>query len=250
MNTFATDAKPSEPVDLNDVRAQVKALEEQHRAAGIPLSGRVIHVCHYLPVTAVLDAPAQSSIPSPPASPPTKTLDVDHKSSWRLTPRIGHSAMISGIRSLSTTHEQVIIGWTGDLYVGTAPQANPQPIPEPSLDATITETISDVSAQIPSAIHPVRLPQSALTEESRKGLEEELAAYDDHMQESDYTAGPAKGDASGKRISLRPVFLDDKTAHSHYEGYCKASKSFPFGSITAVSLRDLFGLRAGDSSEL
>ena len=29
--------------------------------------------------------------------------------------RQGHTAMISGIRSLSATHEQIIIGWTGDI---------------------------------------------------------------------------------------------------------------------------------------
>ena len=33
---------------------------------------------------------------------------------WFLSPRYGHSAMTSGIRSLSQTHEQLIVGWTGD----------------------------------------------------------------------------------------------------------------------------------------
>lgn len=34
-------------------------------------------------------------------------------SKWTVTPRRGHTAMVSGIRSLSQTHEQVIVAWTG-----------------------------------------------------------------------------------------------------------------------------------------
>ncbi|RDB27027.1 Alpha,alpha-trehalose-phosphate synthase [UDP-forming] A [Hypsizygus marmoreus] len=38
---------------------------------------------------------------------------------WTLAPRYGHAAMISGIESLSSTHEQLIIGWTGDILSPT-----------------------------------------------------------------------------------------------------------------------------------
>ena len=34
---------------------------------------------------------------------------------WSLSVRQGHSAMTSGIRSLSTTYEQFVIGWVGDV---------------------------------------------------------------------------------------------------------------------------------------
>jgi hypothetical protein len=43
---------------------------------------------------------------------------LGHNSSsprWSLSGRQGHTAMTSGIRSLSATHEQFIIGWTGDI---------------------------------------------------------------------------------------------------------------------------------------
>jgi trehalose 6-phosphate synthase/phosphatase len=244
MNNFASDAKPSEVVDLNDVRSQVKALEEQHRTAGIPLSGRVLHVCHYLPITATLNVPVPSSataaIPSPPASPPSKTADVDQPAKWRLAPRIGHSAMISGIRSLANTHEQVIIGWTGDLYAGTT-LAPSSAIPgvEPSDVTTNPDAphVPDHTAQIPTSTQPVRLPYASLANEDRQSLQEQLLQYDDRTQESDYNAGEARDRLDGsKGISLRPVFLEDKIAHGHYEGYCKASTYDPVSYLVRSPL--------------
>ncbi|KAJ7765174.1 hypothetical protein B0H16DRAFT_1524590, partial [Mycena metata] len=42
-----------------------------HRAAGIPLSGRVLHVCHYLPVQATLNR-SSTSPDEAPLTPPRK----------------------------------------------------------------------------------------------------------------------------------------------------------------------------------
>jgi trehalose 6-phosphate synthase/phosphatase len=111
----------------------------------VPLSGRVIHVCHYLPLSVAHASSAGAAPPSPPLTPQHKeqslvadalasakdavaaaastltsaatTTEAEGKpkSKWALAPRLGHSAMISGILSLSATHEQVIVGWTGDI---------------------------------------------------------------------------------------------------------------------------------------
>lgn len=131
-------------ISLDQVRAQVHVLETEHKANGVHLSGRVIHVCHQLPVQPTLGT--RPGVPSPPATPPLKSQEVGavdaikevadavvgtvadaasavHQavagSIWTLASRDGHSAMISGIRSLATTHEQIIVGWTGDIQSPT-----------------------------------------------------------------------------------------------------------------------------------
>ncbi|KAJ7700630.1 hypothetical protein B0H16DRAFT_766961 [Mycena metata] len=74
-----------------------------HRTAGIPLSGRVNHVCHYLPVQASLNR-SHSTDEAPLTPPPEANSPVlENKNDYvrTLVPRYGHAAMISGIRSLA-----------------------------------------------------------------------------------------------------------------------------------------------------
>lgn len=122
MDSFSEPyTRQGDDISIDQVRANIRLLEDQHRASGIPLSGRVLHVCHYLPVAATLNT--RAGVPSPPPTPPADDADPLRKGSaasapvWTLAPRYGHAAMISGIRSLSSTHEQVIVGWTGDIHV-------------------------------------------------------------------------------------------------------------------------------------
>ena len=133
MDSFHEPRRVPEPVKVEDLTSEVLAREAEYRAKGIPLSGRVLHVCHYLPITATLHASSRPGIPSPPSTPPQQPTDITPQSSdpnsaalshtpdnlvhskWSLSARQGHAAMISGIRSLSATHEQVIIGWVGDI---------------------------------------------------------------------------------------------------------------------------------------
>ncbi|KAF9495147.1 glycosyltransferase family 20 protein [Pleurotus eryngii] len=211
--------RSGDDVSLDQVRAQITALENELRGRDIALSGRIIHVCHYLPVVATLNT--RAGIPSPPATPPSKTSDVppspsnekpeawitssesttpqptQSSTAWTLKPRYGHAAMISGIRSLATTHEQFIVGWTGDIQA-----TNPNE----------------------------RVPANTVSDGDRRMLEEALRGYvaketdgdldvDDDDNEPLSPVGEAK--LKKRKTSYVPVWVDDKVAHGHYDGYCK-----------------------------
>jgi len=134
MDSFHEPRRVSEPIKLEDLAAEVLARTNEYHAKGIPLSGRIIHVCHYLPIVATLHASSRPGILSPPPTPPQPAANIpplfsdsaappasDHDPEgalsprWSLSARQGHAAMISGIRSLSATHEQFVIGWIGDI---------------------------------------------------------------------------------------------------------------------------------------
>jgi trehalose 6-phosphate synthase/phosphatase len=190
MDSFSEPyTRQGDDISIDQVRADIRLLEAQHTANDIPLSGRVLHVCHYLPITATLNS--HPGVLSPPPTPPVHAADVDPDNeqdsylpspAWTINPRYGHAAMISGIRSLSSTHEQLIIGWTGDI-----------------ISPTPGEHIT---------------PDSVSTED-REELEEALRTYQ-----------PKESDPDDERkTTYVPVWLDDKVAHGHYDGYCKQSES-------------------------
>ncbi|KAF9809969.1 hypothetical protein IEO21_07199 [Rhodonia placenta] len=205
MDSFAEPRRPSAPVSLAAVREQVRKLESDHRASGIPLSGRIIHVCHYLPVVSSLVGPSRAAIPSPPQTPPAQASDIPpsptDSQSWALSVRYGHSAMISGIASLASTHEQLVVGWTGDI-----PTALPT-MPPSAYGAPSTSTASESAHASPS-----KVPTKDIGEEERRELEQLLAKYRSRDEVS------IEG---GKQTTYVPVWLDNKEAHGHYEGYCK-----------------------------
>lgn len=223
MDSFSEPRKITE-YSLEDVQSQVSKLEADHRAKGIPLSGRIIHVAHYLPVTCALSSQisngvnghsngSQPSIPSPPQTPPAKASDIPPsptqegpaapKSKWQLSSRYGHSAMVSGVTSLTATHEQVLIGWTGDVQ-------------------SLTRSENESS----------KVPSDSISQEDRADLEN-LLSSGKHLLKEDFP--------EGKSMTYVPVWLDDKQAHGHYDGYCKQSESpsyifsslFPFLALSA-----------------
>ena len=207
-------------ISLDAVREQVRALEEAHKAHGVQLSGRIVHVCHYLPVVPTLishTSPAAAGVLSPPPSPPTLPGDVPASPTegtqavqsqpssvparrWKLAPRYGHAAMISGIRSLSATHDQVIVGWTGDI------------LSLPSEGAASAEANGEVTGDPENCI-----PSHLVSRADRVALEAELVGYDED--------GQGQGIEGNKgKLEYVPVWLEDKVAHGHYEGYCKTSE--------------------------
>ncbi|KAH9956645.1 glycosyltransferase family 20 protein [Russula dissimulans] len=199
MDSFHEPRRVTEPIRLEDLTAEVVARTAEYQTKGIPLSGRIIHVCHYLPITATLHASSRPGIPSPPATPPSQPADVplfssdspepapDHalddrpRPRWSLSARQGHTAIISGITSLSTTYEQFIIGWTGDIE----------------------------SPNTSSAGEKIQIPSTTLTEEDKAALEEEIANFKSEDEDPKTTT------------TYVPLLLDDKVAHGHYDMYCK-----------------------------
>lgn len=207
MDSFAKSpssrSSPDVSLSLADVNSQVAALKAEYASKGIALSGRILHVAHYLPVQATL-APSKIGVLSPPLTPPVRPSDVGslsfseeaitapapqditeggdengNEQRWLISPRWGHSAMYSGIQSLgAAAQEQVIVGWTGDLERGAA-----------------------------STGEKVKIPAASVSESDRAALVE---AIETHKSED----GP---------IKYVPVFLDDDVAHGHYDGYCKTS---------------------------
>ncbi|CAL1698983.1 unnamed protein product [Somion occarium] len=247
MDSFAEPDKfrSAAPLNLADVRAEVLRLEQDHRAKGIPLSGRILHLCHYLPVTLALSPPNDSTgIPSPPATPPAKASDIpesptdaaspalatpkeEFKSSegkWKIGGRYGHSAMISGISSLAATHEQLIIGWTGDVAstvpIELPPVSSRTDVPEhpdhsPHLHhRTVSSIASIATAQDDEEETGAgkKVPLASISEQDRKSLEETLKDYPEKIR------GRKEGE---KDTAYVPVWIDDKVAHGHYDGYCK-----------------------------
>ena len=204
MDSFVEPyTRREDDVSLEQVTAHIAQLEEQHRKLGIPLSGRIIHVCHSLPIVATLSPKGSSAsglgVLSPPATPPSSDIpesaaqptpseDVPSSKSaesplWSFSPRHGHAAMISGIRSLSSTHEQLIVGWTGDIL-------NPE-----------TDTI----------------PSSAITPEEKASFDNALATQQGNLKD------PEAEEEPDTKTHYVPVWMDDKVAHGHYDGYCKQS---------------------------
>lgn len=244
MDSFADPHKPVDhTVSLADVRAEVRKLEAELHEKGVQLSGRIIQVCHYLPVTCAFSRrPHLAEIPSPPATPPAKASDIppspveaEHADSalpaprdaapeppsaqWSVNVRYGHSAMVSGIDSLASTHEQILIGWTGDIESSTSavPQAAAQ------------------SSSGPSDLPTSKVSASELSGDDKKELEALLDEYKSRDEPQD-----------GKKIRYVPVWLDDKDAHGHYDGYCKQSEfaflslfRFPFGRPWPSYIRPL-----------
>ena len=210
IDTFSEPyTRDEDSMSLADVRDAVHQLEEAHKAKGTPLSGRILQVTHYIPVLATFAGKRGDALPSPPitpepasptlqpvATPPedvpvTPSTPLNGASLWTVAHRTGHDAMVSGIKSLSETHEQVLVGWTGDIH---------------------------------SAKDGKVIPAESLTEEDRKGLEEALASYKEHADEI------------GNPTSYKPVWLTDKVAHKHYEGYSKHSESCPPAHAHQLSL--------------
>lgn len=210
MDSFADPPNARQRADLglslDDVNEQVRQLEEEYRKKDIPLSGRVLHVIHYLPITAQLAAGQKQGVLSPPLTPPIRATDVDGgeqqkpseerkdgSDKWILSSRWGHSAMVSGILSLAEHHEQVVVGWTGDIESASTP----------NLSASISSL-----AESSSPTTKVKVPVASLSEEDRSDLEAAIATFQSEDHES-------------HRTSYVPVWLPDKVAHGHYEGYCK-----------------------------
>jgi len=195
MDSFSEPyTREGDDISLDKVYASIQRLQEEHKKNGIVISGRIIHVVHSLPLTATLDTKQRhTGPPTPPAEPSedTGSAPIPSKSEWSIEAKHGHAAMISGIQSLSATHEQVIVGWTGDILT-----------PGASANASTTNTTAD------------KIPSKNVSQEERQAFEESLKGFN------------PDDDKEATKTSYVPVWLDDKVAHGHYDGYCKQSVSW------------------------
>lgn len=226
MDSFAESNPPPE-IPLEDIREQILQQQADLTAKGIKLSGRVLHICHYLPVVPSLArSPAKGNLPSPPQTPPTKSPAVDgltiqpeaapvslptaenpdEASGWSLSVRYGHGAMISGIRSLEAPSEQLIVGWTGDIQNSNQPETT--------------------------------VPLGNISDEDRSALEKSLKTYQPREADPD----------DDRKTTYIPVWVDEKEAHGHYEGYCKESTFWPIHSADRAYVRDHVVQRCGPCS--
>ena len=85
-----------------------------------------------------------------------------------------------------------------------------------SLEAPVEQLIIGWTGDIPNARQPdTTVPLSNVSEEDRQALEKSLQTYQ-----------PREADPDDERkTTYIPVWVDEKEAHGHYEGYCKESAS-------------------------
>nr|XP_019013514.1 trehalose-phosphatase [Kwoniella pini CBS 10737]OCF52295.1 trehalose-phosphatase [Kwoniella pini CBS 10737] len=231
MDSMHPDPAPAPPPSLADIKAQVDRLEASHKAKGLPLSGRIIHVMHHLPVEIVRIVPAESleagGMLSPPMTPEFKPEDVEATvesadAKWRIHSRTAHPALVSGIKSLSDTHDQILVAWTGEVLLQPDTNASPQqpsqatfPSIAQNLLAPFQEnpTPSPTTPSMPSPPDesPLMVFGGEFNEQEKKDVEKELQRFSEVEQKYE----------EGSRLKYLPVFLPPDVSKGHYEGFCK-----------------------------
>lgn len=292
------DPSPALPPSIPEIQAQIDHLEAAHKAKGFPLSGRIIHVCHHLPIeiTRVLPRPTAAAdgstsaegsprpdqdgfstmgsisagstvgVLSPPRIPEFKEPDsvsrVTEDLSWKLASRRGHTAMISGMRSLSSTHEQLVVAWTGDIMQEYTDQQDLSGQKTPSAVANAASksragTGTSTPKKMPAMQRTYSVAGTAPGEDTPSQGDLQAAAPPIHqepvddgrpslrhsnMQHAVYMPELTREEKRGLETELDkfstyevgkgeqgkmmyvPVFVPREEARGHYEGYCKTSK--------------------------
>nr|XP_018263858.1 trehalose-phosphatase [Kwoniella dejecticola CBS 10117]OBR86016.1 trehalose-phosphatase [Kwoniella dejecticola CBS 10117] len=231
MDSMHPDPAPAPPPSLADIKAQVDRLEASHKAKGLPLSGRIIHVMHHLPVEIVRIVPAESleagGMLSPPMTPEFKPEDVEATvesadAKWRIHARTAHPALVSGIKSLSDTHDQILVAWTGEVLLQPDTNASPQPPSQatfPSIAQNLlapfqeNPTPSPTSPSMPTPPNesPLMVFGGEFNEQEKKDVEKELERFAEVEQKYE----------EGSKLKYLPVFLPPDVSKGHYEGFCK-----------------------------
>ena len=231
MDAMQPDPQPLPPPSISELRAQVNRLEESLRAKNHVLSGRIIHVCHHLPVEIVRMVPQEhleTGILSPPMTPEFKPEDADakvesHDARWRIHSRAGHTAMVSGMRSLSESHKQIVVAWTGDVMLQsvTAPSPQQQPNTFSALGMNRSPSTQGFAptapkpTQPPPERSPKRVFNGEFAEDEKREVEKELDRFS-------VVEGEVEGSLTMKYV---PVFAAPEVSRGHYDHFCKKSKS-------------------------
>ncbi|ODO03344.1 trehalose-phosphatase [Cryptococcus wingfieldii CBS 7118] len=225
MDSMHPDPTPGIPPSLPDLKTQVARLEASHKEKGLPLSGRIIHVMHHLPVEIVRVVPADaleaagSGVLSPPMTPEFKPEDAEttvESAKWRIHARTAHPALVSGIKSLSDTHDQVLVAWTGEVLIQPDSTASSQ---APSNKGTFPSIADTLAAPFSGATEAPPPPQDGplmvfggeFNDTDRKELKSEL----DRFSQAE------SGKDTSEKLQYIPVFLPPDVSKGHYEGFCK-----------------------------
>lgn len=188
---------------------------------------------------------------SPLATPPNEKRRREEeanklKPQWVLTPRRGHTALNSGIRSLCATHNQTFIGWPGDLQFPKESKNDDRTDP--------SQTTLEERGEIEQVLASLDDSKNWRAKESEvKGVAPDPSnndgappvgkvptplmngadpigdsATDGKGQKKKKKGGIEEEEAEDpnaeKGIKYVPVWLDYNVAHGHYEGYCKTSE--------------------------
>lgn len=230
MDAMQPDPEPTPPPSISELRAQVNRLEESLRAKNHVLSGRIIHVCHHLPVEIVRVVPPEhleTGILSPPMTPEFKPEDADakvesHDARWRIHSRAGHTAMVSGMRSLSETHKQVVVAWTGDVMLESMTAPSPRP-PAPATFSALgmnRSPSSQAGALKQPTITPVpdipakKVFNGEFNQDEKREVEKELDRF-----------SVVEGEVESLSMKYVPVFAPPAVSKGHYDDFCKKSTS-------------------------
>ncbi|KIR26908.1 trehalose-phosphatase [Cryptococcus deuterogattii 99/473] len=231
MDSMHPDPTPSIPPSLPELKAQVARLEASHKEKGLPLSGRIIHVMHHLPVEIVRIVPADSlesagtGFLSPPMTPEFKPEDAETTvesadAKWRIHARTAHPALVSGIKSLSETHDQLLVAWTGEVLIQPDNTQSPQVPSQPTFSSIASNLLAPFSGTPGDSTPRLQPPPQQGTlkvfgGEFNEADQKEIASELDRFAEAE-----AKFDPTDK-LKYVPVFLPPDVSKGHYEGFCK-----------------------------
>lgn len=225
------DPTPDIPPSLPDLKAQVARLEASHKEKGLPLSGRIIHVMHHLPVEIVRIVPADalesagSGFLSPPMTPEFKPEDAETTvesadAKWRIHARTAHPALVSGIKSLSETHDQLLVAWTGEVLIQPDNTQSPQQPSQATFSSIASNLLAPFSGGAGDATpQPQPPPQQGslmvFGGEFNEADQKEIASELDRFAEAESKFDPTD------KLKYVPVFLPPDVSKGHYEGFCK-----------------------------
>ncbi|CAD6886627.1 unnamed protein product [Tilletia laevis] len=229
---------------LAQLRSAISSLTEDYNAKHphAELSGRIIHVSHFLPFHVRFEDAQERIYPTQPpqqqqqqqqqpkgASDSAVAGDAEeatvqgtaaphhhhHHRRWALSPRRGHTALNAGIRSLTEAHKQVFVGWPGDLP--TCPPPQDSDVPEQQHAEETTAGPSQHPDCRPSELDSDR----AQIEDLLSELEAPPVQKSAQQNEQDGQHPTSTIDDAARGIKYVPVWMDYNVAHGHYEGYCK-----------------------------
>jgi trehalose 6-phosphate synthase/phosphatase len=171
----------------------------------------------------------ETGILSPPMTPEFKPEDADakvesHDARWRIHSRAGHTAMVSGMRSLSESHKQIVVAWTGDVMLQSVSAPSPQPRQPNTFSALGMNRSPSTQGFAPTAPAPTQPPPERSPKRVFNGefAEDEKREVEKELDRFSVVEGEVEGSLTMKYV---PVFAAPEVSRGHYDHFCKKSRS-------------------------